>query len=276
MKMVEMFYSNNGVPIDEDRLYDYDRRYQLTTVPQSESYYMQPGYVTAGLHLHREPRFYGSVGVDGGWWFGLGRFNDQAQWPIRSRFGQVGGMGADGRYTETSFYLKKTHHYESVFNGLLLQEKKWNWPIFRLADLYLLYAEALNETMERPSDEVYMYVNLVRARAGLKSVEEAWTMFSKYPEKFTNQSGMREIIHRERAIELAFERHRFYDVRRWKKSLESFSGAGKAWDIREGLPERYYQLVSLRYIDYGLRDVFWPIPQNELFINKNLRQNYGW
>lgn len=82
MKMVEMFYTNNGVPIEEDKTYDYNNRYAITTVPESEKYYMQTNYTTAKLHLHREPRFYGNIAVDGGWWYGLGRFNDKIQWPI--------------------------------------------------------------------------------------------------------------------------------------------------------------------------------------------------
>ena len=70
MKIVEMFYSENGVPIDEDLAFDYGDRYGLTTVPD-QLYFMQPKFITAKLHLNREPRFYGSIGVDGGWWFGL-------------------------------------------------------------------------------------------------------------------------------------------------------------------------------------------------------------
>ena len=67
MKIVEMFYSENGVPIDEDLAFDYGDRYGLTTVPDQAFYFMQPKFITAKLHLNREPRFYGSIGVDGGW-----------------------------------------------------------------------------------------------------------------------------------------------------------------------------------------------------------------
>lgn len=276
MKMVEMYYSRNGVPIEEDVSYDYNDRYDLTTVPESERYYMQPGYTTAKLHLFREPRFYGSIGVDGGWWFGLGRFNENAQWPIQSRFGQVAGMGLAGRYSETSFYIKKLHNYESVFSLTSLIEKRWNWPIFRLADLYLLYAEALNETLDAPNAEVYEYIDKIRERAGLQGVAESWTRYSRFPQKYQSKTGMRDIIHRERGIELAFERHRFYDVRRWKQSPAQFNGAGLAWNVRGATPEEFYRLLPLRYIQYNLRDIFWPIPQQELFINPNLVQNPGW
>src|SRR3546814_9792339 len=66
------------------------------------------------------------------------------------------------------------------------------WPLIRLADLYLLYAESLNES-QGPQSEVYKYLNLVRARAGLPSVESAWTSYSTQPEKYTTKNGLREI-----------------------------------------------------------------------------------
>ncbi len=276
MKMAEMFYSDHGVPIEEDKTYDYEDRYGLTVVPEDAKYYMQPGYTTAKLHMHREPRFYGNIGVDGGWWFGLGRFSDEAQWPIQSRQGQVAGEGLAGRFSETSFYIKKLHNYQSVFSGTSLIEKRWNWPIFRLADLYLLYAEALNETLDAPNDEVYKYVDMIRNRAGLKGVAESWSQYSKFPTKYTTKNGMREIIHRERNIELSFERHHYYDMRRWKEALQNFNGPGKGWNIKGAEPEDFYRVVTLHSMPYRLRDVFWPISQGQISINKNLVQNPGW
>jgi hypothetical protein len=69
-----------------------------------------------------------------------------------------------------------------------------------LADLYLLYAEALNEA-EPASATAIQYVDKVRQRAGLKGVVESWTNFSNNPGKYASQQGLREIIHRERLIE---------------------------------------------------------------------------
>lgn len=276
MKMAEMFYSDHGVPIDEDRTYDYANRYSLAVVPEEEKYFMQPGYTTAKLHLNREARFYGNIGVDGGWWFGIGKFSDEAQWPIQSRKGQVAGEGAAGRFSETSFYIKKLHNYQSVFSGTSLIEKRWNWPIFRLSDLYLLYAEALNETLDAPNSEVYKYLDMIRARAGLKGIAESWRDYSIYPQKYLTKDGMRTIIHRERNIELAFERHRYYDMRRWKEALQNFDGPGRGWNIKGETPEDFYRVVTLHYIPYHLRDIFWPISQKQILINKNLVQNPGW
>src|SRR5690606_34952779 len=116
----------------------------------------------------------------------------------------------------------------------------------------------------------------IRQRAGLRGVADSWSAYSRFPQKYQSKSGMRDIIRQERAIELAFERHRFFDVRRWKLAQSNFAGSGLAWNVRGGTPEEFYRLISLRFIEYNLRDVLWPIPQQELFINPNLVQNPGW
>jgi hypothetical protein len=277
MKMAEMFYSKNGVPIEEDVTYDYNNRYALTTVPLvGYSSYMQPGYVTANLHLNREARFYGNIGVDGGWWYGLGRLTETAQWPIQSRLGQLSGKQGIERFTPTSFYLKKYYNYQSVYNVTAYIAKRWSIPIFRLADLYLLYAESLNETLAAPNSEVYKYVDMIRERAGLSSVADSWTNYSAFPQKYLTKVGMRDIIHKERNIELAFEGQRFYDVRRWKEALQTFSQPVKGWNINGTDPKDFYQVVQLRSIQYNPRDILWPIKQSTMSVNTNLIQNPGW
>lgn len=57
-------------------------------------------------------------------------------------------------------------------NGL--STERYAFPIIRLADLYLMYAEALNETLNTPNNDVYTYIDLVRERAGLDGVKESW------------------------------------------------------------------------------------------------------
>lgn len=276
LKMVELFYSNNGVPIEEDPAYDYSSRYDVTTVPEEDKYYMQPNYSTAKLHLNREARFYGSLAVDGGWWFGLGRFDDEAQWPIQSRSGQISGRQGIERFNPTAIYIKKFHNYQSVYSQTTYIDKQWNFPIFRLADLYLLYAEALNETLAAPNEEVHRYIDLVRDRAGLKSVAESWSQHSIYPQKYLSKDGMRDIIHRERSIELAFEGQRFYDVRRWKEAVQSFGQPMRGWNSVGEQPEEFYQPTVLKSAPYNPRDVFWPIKQSDISVNANLLQNPGW
>ncbi len=277
LKMAEMYYTSNGVPINEDTKFKYNERYELAVTPQDHLYYMQPGYVTANLHLNREPRFYGSLGVDGGWWFGLGRLDDKQQWPLNCRLGSMtGGRIGTARYSVTTLYIKKLCNYLSTYSGKTFVGKRFDFPIIRLADLYLMYAEALNESLPAPDQEVLRYIDLVRVRAGLKGVAESWSQHSIYPGKYQTKEGMRDIIQRERNIELAFEGHRFWDLRRWKKAIEYYNQPIMGWNTEGVASEDFYQPVTYGRKPYTLKDILWPIMQDELLRNSKLVQNPGW
>ena len=88
-----------------------------------------------------------------------------------------------------------------------------------MADLYLNYAEALNEVKDSPDNEVYEYIQAVRHNAGLDlggDLLNTWSQFSNNPSKPTTKDGMRDIIQQERMVELALEGYRYWDLRRWK------------------------------------------------------------
>jgi hypothetical protein len=151
--------------------------------------------------------------------------------------------------------------------------------LLRLADLYLLYAEALNEA-EGPngqhSDELFYYIDKVRERARLKGVKESWTNFSTYPAKFTNQHGMREIIQQERCIELVFESHRFWDLRRWKTAPQELTKPITGWNRNYNEPEDFSKERYINTPSFTARDYFWPISEDEISRDANILQNYGW
>ena len=285
LKMAELFYSKHGVPISEDKDYDYEHRYNMQPVAAGDTYhpyYLQPGRTTAILHQDREPRFYGSLGVDGGWWFGVGRIeNDNAQWPLNFKLGQTeGGRQGTERYSVTGFYIKKLASYLTSYSDqtMVTADIYLSWPIFRLADLYLLYAEALNEA-EGPngehSAELFHYINEVRTRAGLEGVKASWDAYTNN-KKYETQGGMRQIIQQERNIELAFEGHRFWDIRRWGLAMEYFRQPIQGWNIEGATDGDFYNVTTLDRVNYSLRDVLWPIAEAELLINPNLVQNPGW
>src|SRR5690606_11565148 len=77
LKIAHMFYSANGVPIDEDKNYDYNGRFGLQMATESDKFNLKEGYTTAKLHFNRENRFYASLGFDGGIWYGQGKFDDK-------------------------------------------------------------------------------------------------------------------------------------------------------------------------------------------------------
>jgi len=139
-----------------------------------------------------------------------------------------------------------------------------------------MVAEAQNE-VEGPGSVVYDYLNKIRARAGLPTVQESWTNYSIKPDKYKTQDGLREIIQRERLIELAFEGKRFWDLRRWKKSTEELNKPITGWNVLGTDNETYYQITTLYQQEFiAPRDYFWPISESELLRNPNLKQNLGW
>jgi hypothetical protein len=285
MRMVELFYSNNGVPIDEDKYYDYEHRFQTDSAPEDHRYYIETGYRTANINMYREPRFYANLGFDGGYWLGNGRKLDfdrtpaeQTAWVTRMLKGNPAGNATGLRYSITGYLVKKASHIETQVNsaGTALTTVSSSFPIMRLADLYLLYAEALNECVDAPTQEVYHYVDLVRERAGLDGVVNSWKNFSNYSDKPASQSGMRDIIRQERMIELAFEGKRFWDVRRWMTAETELNKPVRGWNIMGEVPEDYYNVITLSPLAFYKRDYLWPIRQGELLKNPNLKQNPGW
>ena len=61
MATVEQFYSKNGVPIEEDKEYDYSNRFNVRTGDEDHKYYIQKGEQTAAMNFDREPRFYSTL-----------------------------------------------------------------------------------------------------------------------------------------------------------------------------------------------------------------------
>jgi len=282
MRVAEMFYSENGVPINEDVNFDYSNRFTTTAASQEHLYYVQPNFVTAKLHLNREARFYASLGFDGNVWYGHGVPDDEDLLIVEAKQFQRAGLqdesGTIG-YSATGYFAKKLAHYKTTINvnGARLGPETYAWPVIRLADLYLMYAEALNETSTgTPAPAVYEYVDKVRERAGLESVVSSWTTHSNLPNKPSTTEGMRAIIQKERTIELIFEGNRFWDLRRWKKASEAMNKPIRGWNINGQTTETYYNVQTLYQPTFSSKDYLWPISLTTVLRNKELIQNPGW
>ncbi len=283
LKMVEKFYSSNGVPIDEDTEWQnkgwYENRYNLRKEASSgdEIYYVKEGEQTAYLHYNREPRFYASLGFDQGIYFGNGYYDfpDNVKYCNFLNLGYSGYQGGS-LYSITGYSAKKMHSFKNAITSTQTSVEYYPFPIMRLANLYLMYAEALNE-YSGPSDEIFYYLNLIRERAGLEGVKESWGKYSSNPTKPDTKSGLREIIQQERTIELAFEGKRFWDLRRWKQ-IDELNDQPKGWNIKGETPEDFYNVTNIAKtpVDFSIKDYFWPIKEEDLSTNTNLIQNYGW
>jgi hypothetical protein len=282
LELVNKYYSSNGVPIEEDREWTangwYQNRYAIRPEPSSgdDIYRIKEGQNTVYLHFNRELRFYASIAFDKGIFFGGGynTFKDAKHCEFMNA--QVSGYKGGEANTISGYAAKKMSHYKNTQQQDQTTSEYYPFPIYRLADLYLMYAEALNEA-DGPVGEIFKYPDLIRERAGLEGIEASWTKYSNNPEKINTKDGRRNIIHRERAIELALEGKRFWDIRRWKE-IEVYNNDPTGWNIMGETPEDFYNPVSLRResVRFTAKDYFWPIKESNLFVNKNLIQNYGW
>jgi len=272
IRMAELFYTKNGVPIAEDKNWNFSDRYGLKTASSLNGDYLQDGYTTSALHFDREPRFYADLAFDGSLWY-----MQNKTWPVQAKSGQGQSRRAAFGYSITGYFTKKLVNWKFVIqDGLSYTQEEYPWPLMRLADLYLLYAEALNEA-NGPSEPVYQYLNLVRERAGLQTVQLSWDTYSNNPGKYKDQAGLRQIIHQERGIEMAFEGSRFWDLRRWKEASATLNTPVYGWDIEQTDATGYYRpklLFNQKFV--APRDYLWPIKEYNTIVNPNLVQNPGW
>lgn len=280
LQVVEQFYTKNGVPIEEDTEWSGVDPMALKTATAADKYYIRENHRTIQLHFDREARFYGSVMFDGGTLYGNSRItSDNNLWVTDLMAGKVGG-GANPvqRYPSTGYICKKWLHFRSAVpdNSNSFSAHRYAFPIIRLADLYLMYAESLNEAIPSPTSEVYHYIDLVRTRTGLDGVVESWRDHAIDVTKPLQKEGLREIIRRERMNELAFEGARFWDLRRWKLAEEYMNRPVRGLNIRGETPEEFYQKTEIYPLTYSKKDYLWPIKQSSLLTNRKLVQNPGW
>jgi hypothetical protein len=281
-RMAERYYTKNGVPIEEDLSFNLDKKWEVTVTPNADSPdyqplrgIMQPGSETIRLYLDREPRFYANLAVTGGYWRTHGV-------KIRTMMyaGRDGGFNSSQHstdYYETGIAVKKFVHPESK-SGAWQRTIKYPYPIMRLADLYLMKAEAYNEYNDSPVPQVYEAINRVRERAGVPDVETVWSDPSivRTVNKHKTKEGMRDIILQERGIELAFEGSRFWDMLRTKRAVMEFSTPVWGWTYTGATGAQFFNLEVKQIRRFTITDCLWPIDLNEMNTNSNLIQNPGW
>ncbi|WP_142688470.1 RagB/SusD family nutrient uptake outer membrane protein [Chitinophaga polysaccharea] len=271
MKIAEQFYTDKGVPMNEDKTFDYAGRLKLRTAVKAEGELIQEGYTTAAMHFNREPRFYADLAFDGAMWM-----MQKKTFHIESKAGQWQTRKNIYDNNTTGYFAKKLVNWKNEIlegQGLFIEDHPW--PEMRLADLYLLYAEALNEE-QGPQPAAFTYIDKVRDRAGLKGVQASWTAYSKQPAKFQTKEGFRQIVQQERLIELAMEGSRFWDLRRWRRSMEELNKSVTGWDVEQSDPVFYYRVRTLYRQTFQTRNYFWPIENWDLLNNPKLVQGFGW
>ena len=274
LKMAKLFYSQNGVPIDEDKTLDFSNYSALRVASHGERFNIKEGETTARLNFEREPRFYANIGFDRCIWY-MANSPSHSDENTFYLFCRAGEFGQNSPIPITTMYMKKILNWHFDWSTRIYIN--YPYPLIRLADLYLLYAEALNESGDAPTADEYAYINMVRARAGLQTVQNAWSQYSNNPTKYTTKAGMRAIIQRERAIELCFEGQRYWDVLRWKTASQELVGNVTGWDRTAKTPDLFYRELTFytrRFV--APRDYLWPLEDADLLNNPNLVQNPNW
>jgi hypothetical protein len=284
-KIVDAFFMNNGKTIEEE---DGALYHDMGPAATGDGYYIQ-GYQTSEASpiktnwlatatvqapparcLNREARFYATIGFQGRGWL-----QDDLTRPwyyIDMRNNAVDGYSGSGKPSFRTGYLivKWVNDQDIRYYGNYPKQ----CPVFRLAEVYLSYAEALNE-LDPTNTDIVKYLNLVRYRAGLPGYELA--------DKDTNFKRIKQ----ERYVELAFENgKRYFDMRRW---VDAGNVQRDQWGNSLGLAGLIYgcnywatdgafydRAVAEGYI-FKKRDYFFPLPYVEVANHwGTMTQNPGW
>lgn len=219
-------------------------------------------YTKAGIYnqwVNREPRFYVNITYSGSTWLNT---NDGEIITQLYNTGNSGKATGGNDYCPTGYVVRKAM-------GL----GKWDVNnrtdiLFRLANVFLDYVEALNEASPDDAD-ILKYLNLIRERAGIPQYGSS-TLAAPI-----GQAAMREAIRKERRVELCFENVRYFDTRRWKIAEQTDNGPMLGLNISRDLPE-FLQVVTFETRVFTKRHYLFPIPSNDVNVDREMVQNPGW
>ncbi len=221
------------------------------------------GHDPKNPYAGRDPRLASTVAVNGD------------VWPTYQKVALEtfqGGVNAQplANATTTGYYLKK------LCNGAINLSSNSTYKVsyhtflnFRLGGALLDYAEAVYQATGNADDQIGSYkltareaVNMVRTRVKMPKITESGAEFWA---KLQN----------ERFVELAFEGHRFWDVRRWKEGSKYFTSITRMI-IKKNEDGTFTYTPQTVNRQWNERNNFFPIPQTEIMKNPNLKQNEGW
>ncbi|GGC37373.1 membrane protein [Parapedobacter defluvii] len=211
------------------------------------------GYDENNPYENRDPRFYADILYNG------------AEFRGRPYESFVGGLDSPQSPVENWNASLTGYNWRKYSNDALPIDENigtdQNWIIFRYAEIYLNYAEAAYETGDEATARKYL--NLVRSRTSVGM-----------PDVTASGNELSEAIKLERQIELCFEGHRFFDVRRWKIAMETENRPLRGVTIEKkpsgGFSYSYFILQDRKFEE---RNYWYPIPKYEMDKNENLEQN---
>ena len=214
------------------------------------------GYDDAHPFAGRDPRLKATVLCNGDIWNGRA---------INVVAGMADNPRGNANATPTGYYMRK-YMPEAILQNIHTGTAYRNWIIMRYAEVLLNYAEALSEANFTGNyATVCNILDTIRHRAGITgNVAERPDLAS--PE------AMRAFIHKERTVELAFEEHRPWDVRRWNVAVEALSRP--VYGINVAADGTCTRKVAQNRV-FSERMYLYPIPETETW-KTNIANNPGW
>lgn len=287
-------FGGNGVvtapTVNMINLYETATGYAIEDAPAGDYNALMPW-------LGRDPRFLKTFLVDGVKW--VAKNNDESAYvQLYSGGGSAGnGMGLDrsgvGGGSVTGYLIRKYIPYKvnNIDAGAEWNNFKYNCPLMRLAEVYLIYAEAANEAYGPKvvpagcSLSAVDAVNTVRRRVKMPTAEDptqVWEntnysdiSFPDVKEQYTATKELfRERIRNERSVELAYEGHRFHDLRRWY--LAHLPKYRVRYAAEFDKAHTYYREVELFTGQFDEKHYWFPFRQSDVHQYEAFTQNPGW
>lgn len=298
-RIVDMYYMADGKDISNSSA---QYPYETTGYTDRDSTFsgdrMTNGFTllagTRKWYANREIRFYATVAFNNSFYPSVSTPPDRvgADGKVAKFFANsISGKEAAAQrpsaqgeeYAMTGYLCRKFNHYEDSWLPNGRRKAKYS-ILYRMAEVYLNYVEAMNEldnnytvgqiTVSRDEAEMKRCFNLIRHRVGLPGITDA---------DVANQQKMRELIARERLLEMMWEGRRYFDTRRNKTAVfnENDPVMGLDVSVRTQDPEKFYNIVKSTerpylYKVFTTRQTFWPIRKGEIDKNYNLVQMVGY
>ena len=230
----------------------------------------------------RDPRFYKNIVVDGSTLMYNAAGNPKAnpaQFYVGGRDRGSTGKSATGygwqKYRDSTIYAS---HPSNGWSASIFRRV----PVIRLADVYLMYAEAVNEAYGHdvsPSNVDPMQTCNIKAWEAVLAVRDRIVMPDGMPlplpeHLYASDEALRETIRRERAVELAFEGHRWYDIRRWYVADQPEYMKLDVLDFDK--EHTYYKVRSYGKKIFEKKHYWLPIKNSQTRIYPEFQQNPGW
>lgn len=297
LSMIRRFYTKNGLPYDVDPETKDKNEFEVITLTDenckveftdgTEAIVALAGRKTSQINLNREPRYYAWVAFQNGFYEVINAsYNGgytgnpgNIEGPMKDKVivtdflknGNCGRKSRNNNYAPTGFLNKKGVHPDNECAKGKISFRERPWPIIRLSELYLGYAECCAES----GDEVHAkeYLNKVRTHAGIPSIEESWQKVGEIP------SGKKlvDIVRQERQIELYLENQNFWDMRRWLLADKAFNHKHTGMDISKNSIEEFSKETEIPFLR-SFTNAHWllPIPAKDINNNHNVVQNPGY